>query len=57
MTHLHCTINSCNWVSEFGELMSVIAAYLAHTIREHWDVLQFAHDNPDILKQLERAFP
>jgi hypothetical protein len=57
MTHLHCTIESCNWVSEYGELMSVIAAYLAHTIREHWDVLQFAHDNPDILNQLERAFP
>jgi hypothetical protein len=54
MIHLHCTIASCNWVSERNEIPLVIVQYLAHTIREHWDLLLLAHDNPEMLDEAER---
>ena len=45
-THLHCTIGPCDWQANNRWHEHAIAAYLAHVIREHWDILQYAHDNP-----------
>jgi len=54
MTHLHCTITGCEWRSLKGPLESVIASYLSHCIRDHWEILQYAHDNPETLDLIER---
>ena len=52
--HLHCTIGPCDWKSKWGgSLEHVMAQYLAHAIRDHWDILQYAHDNPAHLDMVE----
>lgn len=49
---MHCTIQGCKWRGQYEFLEQAIAQYLAHTIRDHWDVLQYAHDNPTVLDTL-----
>lgn len=50
MTHIHCTIQRCKWgITDVTEI--AISSYLAHVIKEHWGILQYAHDHPEALQK------
>lgn len=46
---IKCDVQGCLWASTDQDTRLSISDYLAHTIRRHWWILQYAHDNPDAL--------
>jgi hypothetical protein len=49
--HLTCGLD-CGWISSHTEyIQQLVTEYLYHVIKEHWDVLQLAHNNPTALDQ------
>lgn len=49
--HLTCNLG-CGWISSHSSVVQLlIAEYLHHVIKEHWEFLQLAHDKPDMLDQ------
>lgn len=50
--HLHCNLGHCGWISSHSDVLGIlIGEYLYHAITEHWDVLVYAHENPDKLRE------
>ncbi len=49
--HLMCNLN-CGWISSHSSsVQSLVAEYLFHVIKDHWDTLEIAHNNPAALDQ------
>lgn len=47
MMGLRCQL--CMWHRHFDSLEMAVAAYLFHIIRDHWDYMEKAHNDPEML--------